>query len=243
MNKHLDDLTAARILRRSTVREGKAFPLGATWDGLGVNFIVHIITVPHVSIFREAHAFALDRVGDDRRWPFGVERQRIERVDDFRHVVPVDFFHLESERAPFIDKRMNIDDLVQRPALRDFVVVDDHGEIRETIMRCRHRRFQIRSFVKLAIADHHKRMKIFFLHARAKRHAHGNRESMAECAGTHFDAIHFDIGMHAERRFEGIKFIENLLWKDVALFCQLGFMNGGMYSQRTHELANRLRLH
>src|SRR4051812_17465576 len=31
-------LGAAMALRRSTIREGKPFPLGATWDGLGVNF-------------------------------------------------------------------------------------------------------------------------------------------------------------------------------------------------------------
>ena len=29
---------AAQLLRRSAVREGRPFPLGATWDGLGVNF-------------------------------------------------------------------------------------------------------------------------------------------------------------------------------------------------------------
>src|SRR3978361_1724015 len=29
---------AMQVLRRSVVREGKPFPLGATWDGLGVNF-------------------------------------------------------------------------------------------------------------------------------------------------------------------------------------------------------------
>ena len=29
---------AAQLLRRSNVTEGKPFPLGATWDGLGVNF-------------------------------------------------------------------------------------------------------------------------------------------------------------------------------------------------------------
>jgi len=28
----------AQRLRRSNIREGKPFPLGATWDGLGVNF-------------------------------------------------------------------------------------------------------------------------------------------------------------------------------------------------------------
>src|SRR3954464_10776390 len=29
---------AALLLRRSPIQEGKPFPLGATWDGLGVNF-------------------------------------------------------------------------------------------------------------------------------------------------------------------------------------------------------------
>src|SRR5664279_111753 len=29
---------AAQLLRRSSVAEGRPFPLGATWDGLGVNF-------------------------------------------------------------------------------------------------------------------------------------------------------------------------------------------------------------
>lgn len=34
-----DDLSqAAALLRRTVIREGKPFPLGATWDGLGVNF-------------------------------------------------------------------------------------------------------------------------------------------------------------------------------------------------------------
>ena len=31
---------AARRLRRSDIREGRPFPLGATWDGLGVNFAI-----------------------------------------------------------------------------------------------------------------------------------------------------------------------------------------------------------
>jgi isoamylase len=34
-----DELSqAAALLRRTVIREGKPFPLGATWDGLGVNF-------------------------------------------------------------------------------------------------------------------------------------------------------------------------------------------------------------
>src|SRR6201988_82068 len=31
---------AAQRLRRTAIREGRPFPLGATWDGLGVNFAV-----------------------------------------------------------------------------------------------------------------------------------------------------------------------------------------------------------
>ena len=39
MEAKQDTLTqVAKRLRRSIVREGKPFPLGATWDGLGVNF-------------------------------------------------------------------------------------------------------------------------------------------------------------------------------------------------------------
>ena len=40
MNKVATDgfALAAQWLKRTTIREGKPFPLGATWDGLGVNF-------------------------------------------------------------------------------------------------------------------------------------------------------------------------------------------------------------
>jgi isoamylase len=31
-------LGAALLMRGASMREGKPFPLGATWDGLGVNF-------------------------------------------------------------------------------------------------------------------------------------------------------------------------------------------------------------
>jgi isoamylase len=32
------EIVAPQIMRRSRVREGMPYPLGATWDGLGVNF-------------------------------------------------------------------------------------------------------------------------------------------------------------------------------------------------------------
>jgi isoamylase len=36
---------AALVLRRSNIREGKPFPLGATWDGLGVNFALFSVYI------------------------------------------------------------------------------------------------------------------------------------------------------------------------------------------------------
>ena len=34
----LPEIASTQARRRSRLREGRPFPLGATWDGLGVNF-------------------------------------------------------------------------------------------------------------------------------------------------------------------------------------------------------------
>ena len=44
------DRTASRFLRRSRVREGLPFPLGATWDGLGVNFAIFSANATKVEV-------------------------------------------------------------------------------------------------------------------------------------------------------------------------------------------------
>src|SRR6201985_2188829 len=41
---------AAQRLRRSIIREGKPFPLGATWDGLGVNFALFSANATRVEL-------------------------------------------------------------------------------------------------------------------------------------------------------------------------------------------------
>jgi glycogen operon protein len=41
---------AAQWLRRTTIREGKPFPLGATWDGLGVNFALFSANASRVEL-------------------------------------------------------------------------------------------------------------------------------------------------------------------------------------------------
>jgi glycogen operon protein len=55
---------AARRLRRSNIREGKPFPLGATWDGLGVNFAIFSAhaTKVELCLFDERGTRELERI-------------------------------------------------------------------------------------------------------------------------------------------------------------------------------------
>ncbi len=60
-----DELTrAAASLRRSRVTEGRPFPLGATWDGLGVNFALFSahVTKVELCLFDETGATELERI-------------------------------------------------------------------------------------------------------------------------------------------------------------------------------------
>ena len=55
---------AVRALRRSNVREGKPFPLGATWDGLGVNFALFSAhaTKVELCLFDDSGETELERI-------------------------------------------------------------------------------------------------------------------------------------------------------------------------------------
>ncbi|WP_454616032.1 glycogen debranching protein GlgX [Bradyrhizobium cenepequi] len=55
---------AAQMLRRSAVREGRPFPLGATWDGLGVNFALFSAhaTKVELCLFDDAGQAEIERI-------------------------------------------------------------------------------------------------------------------------------------------------------------------------------------
>ncbi|RZN33297.1 glycogen debranching protein GlgX [Bradyrhizobium sp. Leo121] len=55
---------AAQLLRRSAVREGRPFPLGATWDGLGVNFALFSAhaTKVELCLFDDAGQTEVERI-------------------------------------------------------------------------------------------------------------------------------------------------------------------------------------
>src|SRR6201996_1327515 len=57
-------IKAARLLKRSNISEGKPFPLGATWDGLGVNFALFSAHATRVELclFDERGERELERI-------------------------------------------------------------------------------------------------------------------------------------------------------------------------------------
>ena len=55
---------SAQLLQRSRVREGQAFPLGATWTGLGVNFALFSANATKVELclFDDAGEAEVERI-------------------------------------------------------------------------------------------------------------------------------------------------------------------------------------
>ena len=55
---------AMQVLGRSYVREGKPFPLGANWDGLGVNFALFSANASKVELclFDDSRETELERI-------------------------------------------------------------------------------------------------------------------------------------------------------------------------------------
>ncbi|MBK1658479.1 glycogen debranching protein GlgX [Paracraurococcus ruber] len=58
------ETTTPRVMRRSRIREGSPFPLGATWDGLGVNFALFSANATKVELclFDDAGETELERL-------------------------------------------------------------------------------------------------------------------------------------------------------------------------------------
>jgi isoamylase len=58
------ETAAPQVMRRSRVREGQPFPLGATWDGLGVNFALFSANATKVELclFDDAGETELERI-------------------------------------------------------------------------------------------------------------------------------------------------------------------------------------
>ena len=76
-------------------------------------------------------------------------------------------------------------------------------------MRGGHRGLPVGTLVQLAVADHHERVEVLLADACAERHAHRDRESVAEAAGAHLDAGKFEARVHAERRLESVEPVEH----------------------------------
>ena len=85
--------------------------------------------------FHERHALALDRVGDEhlRLVRDGLEMR--ERVAQHREVVAVAAAHFPAEDAELLFDRTEIADRGHRRVRLELVVIDDHGDVGEPLVR------------------------------------------------------------------------------------------------------------
>jgi hypothetical protein len=134
-----------------------------------------------------------------------------------RHVVAVDLPCFPTESAPLVGERIDTDDLLDAAALRDLVVVDDCREVREPVVRGRHRRFPVGPLMQLSVTEHDEGVEGLLLDAGPERHAHRHRETVPERTGAHLHTRDLDVGMHAERRFEGIELVEDCVVDETRL--------------------------
>ena len=99
------------------------------------------------------HAFALDRVGDDRgRLAFGrggFSKRRLQRRD----AVAVHLDGVPVEGAPFFRQRIERHDVVHEAVQLDAIVIDDGHQVVDVLVAAEHGRFPDLPFLDLAVAE------------------------------------------------------------------------------------------
>src|SRR5262245_1187431 len=158
------------------------------------------------------HAAALDGVGDDHlRRSVAGRLQSVERAEDRAEIMAVDALHVPAEAAEAIDQRLHLHDLLGRSVDAELVAVDDADEALQVEMSGRHRRFPDLALGQFAVAQHAVDAIAALLHARGQRHAHADREPMAERTRAEIDSGNLlHVRMIAERTAEPRVVVEQL---------------------------------
>src|ERR1044072_6820807 len=133
---------------------------------------------------------ALHRVGDDAARPADLERHRAERRLDRAEVVPVDFAPPPAQAAPLVGQRLEVDHLFDAAEALDLVVVDDHREVVEPVLRREQGGLPGRALVALAVGDHRPEALPAAVAPGGARHASGESAAVAERAGGNLDSRH-----------------------------------------------------
>src|SRR6266568_631395 len=107
--------------------------------------------VPEEFVLHEAHALTLDGVRDGATRPAGLERQLRHSLFNSCQVMTVQFADRPSECAPLVGQRIQIDHIFDRAKALNLVVVDNHGQVVQLMMRGEERSFPNRAFIALAI--------------------------------------------------------------------------------------------
>ncbi len=108
--------------------------------------------VPGRFIPHERDALSLVRVGDDAAWFAWLEGDVRERLQQRCNIVAVHLSDRPAEGTPFVCERLEVHRLLGPVALLQAVTVNDHGQVVELIVCCRHGCLPVAALLQLTIA-------------------------------------------------------------------------------------------
>ena len=122
------------------------------------------------------HSLALHRVGDDRcRCSDRAPAEISEGIENCIEIVTIDSACRPSERGESILDRLDRHHIIGEPIDAQLVAVDDHHQVAELEVPCRHRRLPDLSLAQLAVAEHAPGAMIRSSKPTRERHADGDR--------------------------------------------------------------------
>ena len=132
-----------------------------------------------------------------------VVRQRVDRLDQLAHVVPVDVHDVPAERGPLVGVGLEDHALFGEARHELAVAVDERDQIAELVAAGRHRGLPHRSLTGLAVTEQAHHAVRLPAAAGAQRHAHRDRQTVPEGAGRALHAGQLHLArVHAVRAVE-----------------------------------------
>ena len=144
--------------------------------------------MPAYLIFHKRHAFALYGFGEDRRGLALYGLCLVKRGLDLLKVVSVDLDHLKAECLKLFVKRFDSRHVLNSAVDLQTVLVNDHNEVVELVVRSKHCRLPNLAFLYLAVAENCICAIVFVVKLCRERHSARRRYALSERACAHINA-------------------------------------------------------
>ena len=141
-----------------------------------------------VALLEEPHAFAHERVENQRMRPAPASCALLERGNKRGHTVAIQTLRVPAERYPLLVHRFHAHHVPRRPVRLLIVAIDEGVQAVEAVVPARHGGFPGNPFLKFAVRQKIEDACFPPLQAQPQSHAHRLRQAVAERAAGHLEA-------------------------------------------------------